>query len=108
MKRLRAGDRLVFYSPKTSLRDGEPLQSFTAIGLVADDNLYQVEVAPGFRPWRRNVEFLSCAETPIRPLIEQLAFIKDKQRWGYAFRFGLFKIAQEDFALIEHAMAAGQ
>ena len=29
LKRLHVGDRIVFYSPKTSLTDGEKLQAFT-------------------------------------------------------------------------------
>ena len=37
LRRLGVGDWLAFYSPKTSLREGEPLQAFTAIGRVADD-----------------------------------------------------------------------
>lgn len=105
LKRLKADDWLVFYSPKTHLRDGEPLQAFTAIGRVADDDLYQVEMTPGFTPWRRNVEFVSSTEAPIRPLIDQLSFITDKQRWGYVFRFGLFRIPREDFELIKRTMA---
>lgn len=104
LKRLHAGDWLVFYSPKTSLRDGEPLQAFTALGRVADDELYQVEMAPGFMPWRRNIEFEACVEAPIRPLIDELSFIKDKQRWGYVFRLGLFEIPCRDFDLIKAAM----
>ncbi len=104
--RLSAGDWLVFYSPKTSMEGGEPLQAFTAIGRIADDELYQVEMAPGFVPWRRNVEFLECVETPIKPLIDALSFVKDKQRWGYRFRFGLFEIPQRDFERIKHAMGA--
>lgn len=104
LRRLSAGDWLTFYSPKTSLKGGEPLQAFTAIGRVADDELYQVEMAPGFVPWRRNVDFVDCVETPIRPLIDALSFIKDKQRWGYVFRFGLFEIPQRDFELIKRAM----
>jgi EVE domain len=107
LKRLSAGDGLVFYSPKTSLQSGEPLQAFTAVGRVADEELYQVELAPGFVPWRRNVEFFTCVETPIKPLIDELTFIKDKQRWGYVFRFGLFEIPCEDFELIKRTMAAG-
>jgi len=106
LKRLSAGDRLVFYSPKTALQDGEPLQAFTAIGRVADDDLYQVEMAPDFKPWRRNVEFAACEEAPIAPLIERLGFIRNKQRWGYAFRFGLFEIPEADFELIRAAMKA--
>jgi DNA-binding MarR family transcriptional regulator/predicted RNA-binding protein len=105
LKRLKADDWLVYYSPKTSLRDGEPLQAFTAIGRVLDEELYQAQQAPGFTPWRRNIEFLSGTEAPIRPLIDQLSFIKDKRRWGYMFRVGLFKIPQEDFAVISRAMA---
>jgi DNA-binding MarR family transcriptional regulator/predicted RNA-binding protein len=106
LKRLKADDWLVYYSPKTSLRDGEPVQAFTAIGRVVDEELYQVEQAPGFTPWRRNIEFVSGIEAPIRPLIDQLSFIKDKRRWGYVFRAGLFKIPQEDFAVISRAMTA--
>jgi hypothetical protein len=106
LKGLSAGDLLAFYSPKTALHDGEPLKAFTAIGRVTDDELYQVEMAPGFKPWRRNVEFAACEEAPIAPLIDSLGFIKNKQRWGYAFRFGLFEIPEADFELIRAAMRA--
>lgn len=104
LKRLKAGDWIVFYSPKTKYENGEPLQAFTAIGQVKDEELYQVEMAPGFVPWRRNVTFYDCAETPIRPLIGDLSFIKDKTHWGYMFRFGLFGITEEDFELIRRVM----
>ncbi|HEY2651661.1 MAG TPA: hypothetical protein VGI50_07060, partial [Solirubrobacteraceae bacterium] len=77
-----------------------------AIGRVADDELYQVEMAPGFIPWRRNLEFVDCVETPIGPLIDTLSFITDQQRWGYIFRFGLFEIPPRDFELIKRAMGA--
>ncbi len=106
LKRLSAGDWIVFYSPKTSLRGGEPLQAFTAIGRVADEELHQVEMAPGFMPWRRNLEFVACDETPIRPLIDSLSFIRNKERWGYVFRFGLFEIPCRDFDVIKSAMRA--
>ncbi len=104
LKRLKQGDWIVFYSPKTKYEDGEPLQAFTAIGQVKDDELYQVEMSEGFVPWRRNVDFKECQETPIRPLIDELSFIQDKQRWGYKFRFGMFEIPEEDFELIKSAM----
>jgi len=104
LKRLEKGDWLVFYSPKTSYQDGEPLQAFTAIGQVKDNELYQVEIAPDFVPWRRNVEFHNCHETPIKPFIDELSFIKDKTHWGYRFRFGLFEIPEQDFELIQNAM----
>ena len=104
ISRLGAADWIVFYSPKTSLRGGESLQAFTAIGRVVDDELYQVKMADGFAPWRRNVNFLECKEVAIRPLIDALSFIQDKQRWGYMFRLGLFEIPPKDFELIKKRM----
>jgi EVE domain len=104
LKRLQPGDWLAFYSPKTSLEGGQPLRAFTALGRVADDDLYQVEMRPGFTPWRRNVEFVACMEAPIAPLIDRLSFIKNKRRWGYVFRFGLFEIPCSDLDTIKDAM----
>jgi hypothetical protein len=40
----------------------------------------------------------------IRPLINQLQFIQNKSRWGYAFRFGHIEIPQADFELIAAKM----
>ncbi len=104
LKRLKQGDWIVFYSPKTAYEGGEPLQAFTAIGQVADDELYQFAVTPDFIPWRRNVNFKPCQEALIKPLINDLSFITDKTHWGYKFRFGLFQIPEADFMLIQEAM----
>jgi EVE domain len=104
LRRMAKGDWVVFYSPKTALDDGEPLQAFTAIGQVVDEEPYRVEIADDFAPWRRNVDFLPVDETPIRPLIDDLNFIEDKKRWGYKFRFGVFKIDDHDLAVIRQAM----
>jgi predicted RNA-binding protein len=56
------------------------------------------------RPWRRNVDFLPCTETPIKPMIDKLDFIEDKRRWGYKFRFGVFRIDDHDLDAIRSAM----
>ena len=104
MRRMAQGDWIVFYSPKTALDGGEPLQAFTAIGQIADDEPYQAQMAPDFEPWRRNVDFLPSTETPIRPLIDKLHFIEDKTRWGYKFRFGVFKIDDHELTLIRKTM----
>src|SRR5207248_236282 len=98
------GDWIVFYSPKTAFEGGEPLQAFTAIGQVTDDEPYQAQMSADFHPWRRNVDFLDCLQAPIRPLIEQLHFIEDTSRWGYKFRFGVFAIDDHDLAVIRSAM----
>jgi hypothetical protein len=104
LKRLHAGDWIVFYSSKTSYPDGEPYQKFTALGQVADEDLYQAEMAPDFHPWRRNVRFVSVNEATIQPLIPELSFITNKTHWGFMFRFGLFEIPKADFAAIVAAM----
>jgi hypothetical protein len=102
LRKMARGDWIVFYSPKKTYPDGESLQAFTAIGQIADDEAYEAVAGEG--AWRRNVDFLACAEMPIRPLIEQLDFIENKARWGYKFRSGVFKIDDHDFEVIRSAM----
>src|SRR5215213_6034901 len=104
LRKLARGGLLVFYSPRTAYPDGDPLQCFTALGRVADDEPYQVEMTPTFKPWRRKLEILSVAEAPIRPLIDDLGFITDKKHWGAPFRVGLFEVGEADFLLIARAM----
>jgi predicted RNA-binding protein len=104
LQRLRAGDGLIMYSPRTGYPDGETLQSFTAIGVVRSGEIYQVEMRPDFKPYRLDVQFMACKEASIKPLVEQLSFIKNKTHWGAAFRFGQFKVPASDFALIAQAM----
>jgi EVE domain len=106
LKRMAKGDRIVFYSPRTELDGGAPLQSFTALGEIADDEPYQVEMTTDFHPWRRRVTFSASEEAPIRPLIESLDFIRNKKSWGFVFRRGLFEISEADFHTIERAMTA--
>lgn len=104
LRRMARGDWVVFYSPRTTYPDGEPLQAFTAIGRIVDDEPYQ-DLSVENQPWRRNVDFLDCAETPVRSLIDKLDFIEHKQRWGYKFRFGVFKINDDDLETLRTAMA---
>ena len=102
LHRMARGDWIIFYSPKTAYPEGEPVQACTAIGQIVDDGAYQAGSGDG--PWRRNVDFLECAETPIRPLLKKLNFIEDEKRWGGKFRFGEFRIDAHDFKVIRGAM----
>ena len=104
LRRLSAGDWVIYYSPKTSLQSGQPLQSFTAACRVCEGAIYQVEVSPGFSPFRRDAEYFDVTETQIQPLIEALDFIANKKSWGFAFRRGLFEVSQSDFDLIAARM----
>ena len=104
VQRLKAGDGIAFYSPRTDYPDGAILQAFTALGVVATGEVYQAEMSPDFKPYRVDVKFMPCAEAPIRPLIDSLSFIKSKTHWGAAFRFGCLKVPPADFAVIAAAM----
>ena len=106
LQRMKAGDGLVFYSPKTDYPAGEPLQAFTAIGPVRTGEVYQADMGGGFLPFRVDVDWLPCDEAPIRPLLPRLSFIRDPAHWGAAFRFGHLEVPEADFRLIAAAMCA--
>ena len=101
LERMQGGDGFVLYSPRTSA-DGEALQAFTAIGRVRDTPI-EIVGGPG-GPFRRAAEFMSAGIAPIRPLIPALSFIRNKAQWGAAFRFGVVRIPDDDFARIAQAM----
>ncbi len=48
LRRMSVGDWLVYYSPKTEINGGEPLQMFTAIGRIVGENVYQYPCLPTF------------------------------------------------------------
>ncbi|UFH57085.1 EVE domain-containing protein [Spirosoma sp. KNUC1025] len=102
--RIKPNDWVVFYSPKQVLERDEKCQSFTAIGQVRDDDIYQVELADDFAPFRRNVTFFLGKDVSILPLINTLDFIQNKKSWGYPFRVGFFEIGKKDFDLIYKQM----
>lgn len=104
LRRMSRGDGIVFYSPRTSMRDGEPLQEFTAMGRVSDDEVFQAHVSPDFAPFRRRVDFLPAHAAPIRPMIGALDFLGDASRWGMQFRRGAFEVGVDDFRRIAEAM----
>lgn len=107
LERMRAGDGFAFYSPRNSYPDGEPLQAFTAIGRVRSGTVYQADRADradGFRPFRLDVDFFAGVEAPVKPLLQELSFIRSKTHWGAAFRFGVVRVPRTDFAVIATAM----
>ncbi len=104
LARMKKADWFIYYSPKVSLDSTEKLQAFTAIGQIADDTIYQVEISATFKPFRRKMSYKKCKEVPILPLIEKLSFIKNKKNWGFIFRYGLVEIPKEDFELIRSEM----
>jgi len=104
LRKMRAGDWLIYYSPRTEMTKGELLQAFTAIGKVVDDQVYEYQMSESFVPFRRNISYISCQEVKIRNLLDQLSFTRGKRNWGYSFRYGQFEISREDFLTIASAM----
>jgi hypothetical protein len=104
LERMHAGDGFVFYSPRTSYPDGAPVQAFTAIGRIRTGVVYQATDDDGFRPFRIDVDYLSAQPAPIKPLLEDLSFIRSKTHWGAAFRFGVVRVPPGDFAVVAGAM----
>lgn len=103
-KRLRKGDYVIYYSSKVTMEGSEQCQKFTAIGIVKDNQPYQVEMSQGFKPFRRNVEYLNAKSVDIKNLIPILPFIKNKSAWGYVFRYGFLEIDQKSFHIIATEM----
>ncbi|MGO4125514.1 EVE domain-containing protein [Inquilinus sp. YAF38] len=106
LRRIRRGDRVIYYSPTGTFGGKDRLQAFTAIGSVIDDGPYDVDLGNGFQPYRRAVAWEDVGETPVHPLLDTLAFTAGRPNWGYQLRFGLFAICDGDAEVIEAAMRA--
>ena len=104
LARLMPGDGLLVYSPRESAGNGQPLQAFTAIGHVAEGPIFEAPVAATVPIFRRPAAWLAASPAAIRPLIDELSFIRNKAHWGAAFRFGMLRVSRDDFAAIAAAM----
>ena len=106
LKRVQPGDRVAYYAPTVIMGGKDRLQCFVSIGLVQPGVPYAFDMGGGFVPFRRDVAYVSAQEAPISPLLDRFEFVKDRARWGYKFRFGLFRVSDADMRLIATAMQA--
>lgn len=106
--RVQPGDGVAYYSPRSQMQSGHPVQAFTANGTVCAGDPVQANHGGSFRPTRRKVDYAHAEEAPIKPLLDQFSFIRERTHWGQAFRRGLLSIEPADFALIAKAMNAGK
>ena len=108
LRKMKAGDGFVFYSPRQSHPKGAPLQAFTAMGFIRSGEPYPYDMSAegvaDFVPWRLDVDFVPSQIALIRPLVDQLEFIHSTSHWGAALRFGHLKIGSSDFSRIADAM----
>lgn len=106
LQRVAPGDRVAYYSPTLTMGGKDKLQSFVSIGIVQPGEPYEVDMGGGFVPYRRDVAYVPALEAPILPLLDDFEFVENRSRWGYKFRFGLFRVSDADMLQIAHAMRA--
>ena len=104
LRQMSEGDYLIYYSPRTDMKDGEPLQAFTALGRVADNSVYLFQMSETFVPYRRKIQYVSCRNVSIRGLLHKLSFTRDRRNWGQVFRYGQFEVSEDDFMMIANEM----
>jgi len=105
LRRIGAGDGIVYYSPATVRGGKDGLKSFTAIGRVQAGDAYRYDMGSGFVPSRKDVDWAAAREVPVAALVGQLDFTA-MPNWGYQLRFGLCPLSEHDFRLIAEAMGA--
>ena len=106
LRRLQAGDQVVYYSPTRTLRGREPLRAFTALGTVKAGAPYLFDMGGGFVPWRRDVDWCTTDAAAIAPMLPLMAWTAGRRNWAYPLRFGLFAISRPDLQCIAQAMGA--
>ena len=106
LRRVRPGDRVVYYSPSRVFGEKDAYRHFTAAGTVASALPYQADMGGGFHPFRHDVIWDEATPVPIHPLLPLLDLTRGKSNWAYPFRFGLLQLTEADGLLIREAMAA--
>lgn len=104
LKKMKTGDYLIYYSPGVEMGESD-LRSFTALGRVVDDQVFEHDMGGGFVPYRRRVEYLQVRPVTLASLKDALELCA-RPSWGMALRRGHLPLSEHDFALIAEAMGA--
>jgi len=102
LARMSRGDTLVYYSPVQRLGDSAPLRHFTALGVIADDEIWQADEGD-FRPFRRRVRYEATRPVPVQD-VKALLALTSTPNWGYQLRRGLIPLDPPDIRVLRHAM----
>jgi hypothetical protein len=104
LRRMAAGDWLVYYSATAEMGGGERVQSFTALGQVVDDRIYEVDVGE-WPACRRDVRYEPVGPVTLASLADRL-HLTAQSHWGFALRRGHLPLDAHDFAIVAQAMRA--
>lgn len=103
VRNLAVGDTVIYYAPKTDLH-GDPVQAFVAHARITGTAPFQRDWLGDVTAWVREATFDPVAEIPVRSLLHDLSFVKNKPHWGMTFRGGRFSIPDADYRLIAKEM----
>ena len=95
LRRTSAGDEVFIYCPREEMGAGRVLKRVEFCCIFDDDRVYQVEQAPGFTPFRKDVTF-DTAFTGVA--IHDVAGLEltANPHWGMLARRGFFEITAHD------------
>jgi hypothetical protein len=97
LARMRAGDRILVYSPKTTFPDGDPLQAIAVVGTVTGAEPEPSTDIPG--GYRLRADLREIEPIPLARVREHLPTSK--------LRFGCFELARPDADAIWRLVPAG-
>lgn len=99
LKNTSAGDEVFIYCPRQEMGKGIVLKSIEFRCVFKDDNVYQVEQAPGFTPFRKDVDFDDNFQGIAIHDVLGLELTANP-KWGVLARRGFFEISTHDAALL--------
>lgn len=105
ISKMKLNDKLIYYSPKKNMTTNDKYQKFVAVGRITSRSEYQVEMYPGFLPFRKDMSF----ETVKREV--SLIELKDNPEWLKCranLRFGHFQISESLFLTIYNKMMSSE
>ena len=103
LRKTSAGDEVFIYCPRTGMGEGAVLKRVEYRCVIANDMVYQVEQAPGFLPFRKDVRFDTGFQgIPIGDVrgMELTA----NPHWGILARRGFFEFGAHDATLLRRAV----
>ncbi|WP_375703463.1 EVE domain-containing protein [Bartonella sp. AD13SXNS] len=96
-------DEVFIYYPRCEMGTGQILQTIEFQCIFKDNHIYQVEQAPQFTPFRKDVIFNKQAQPVVLKEIQELEFLTNPH-WGLLARQVFFEITVCDAARISKAM----
>ena len=108
LRRMGVGDGIIYYSPRKtvdkSLAAGNKLQMFTALAVITGDQVYQVDMGGGFRPYRRGATYVRTQPLALAEVKQELDFARKGANPGAVLRFGFLQLSAGDFWTIAGRM----